>query len=231
MNDSKDLKKIKNLFDAGAHLGHKKNRVHPKAKKFIYRFEKGVSIIDLAQTADQINNAKDFLKDYVKKNTEILIVATKRIASDIASKISKEINLPYVTTKWMPGLLTNFNTIIKNVKRLKELKEEKESGAWNKLVKHERTKLDKEISKLDRFYGGIIDLEEVPKVLFILDSKTESNAVSEAKKTNTKIVAIIDTNSNPEEVDYPIIANDDSPVSVEYLLKDIVGQIKFKKGK
>ena len=128
MKDDKDLKKLKELFDAGVHLGHKKNRVHPKAKKNIYKFEKGVSIIDLTKTLEQIKSAKEFLTESRNNNDQILVVATKRIGSDFATKISQDAGLPYITTKWMSGLLTNFDTIMKNVKKLKELKEERESG-------------------------------------------------------------------------------------------------------
>ncbi len=229
MKDNKDLKKIQELFDAGIHLGHKKNRVHPKAKKYIYKMEKGVSIIDLTQTLEQIKDAQIFLNEEFKKNSTVLVVATKKIGSNIASEMCQKIGIPYITTKWMPGLLTNFDTIMKNVKRLKELKEAKETGSWNNLVKHERTKLDKQISKLQKFYGGLINLDKIPDVLFILDTKQENNAITEALKTNTQVVAIIDTNSNPDDVKYPIMANDDSPTAIEYLLNELIGHIKIKK--
>jgi len=229
MKDTKDLKKIQELFDAGIHLGHKKNRVHPKAKKYIYKMEKGVSIIDLPQTLEQIKEAQKFLNESFKNNQTVLVVATKKVASDFAQAMCEKIGIPYVTTKWMPGLLTNFDTIMKNVKRLKELKEEKETGSWNKLVKHERTKLDKQISKLQKFYGGLINLVKTPDVLFILDTKQENNAITEAIQTNTQVVAIIDTNSNPDEIKYPIMANDDSQTAVEYLLNELIGQVKIKK--
>ncbi|MEX1052474.1 MAG: 30S ribosomal protein S2 [Patescibacteria group bacterium] len=229
MKDNKNPKKLKELFEAGVHLGHKKNRVHPKAKKHIYQFEKGVSIIDLTQTLEQLIKAQKFLQESRDNNLQILVVATKKIISELATEVSKKAGLPYITTKWMSGLLTNFETIMKNVKRLKELKEEKETGAWNKLVKHERTKLDKEINKLEKFYGGIINLEKIPEVLFIIDTKTENNALTEAMKTTTKVVAILDTNSNPDDVDYPVVANDDSPTSIEYLLNELLGQLKVTK--
>lgn len=229
MKDDKNLKKLKELFDAGVHLGHKKNRVHPKAKKNIYKFEKGVSIIDLTKTLEQIKSAKQFITESRNNNDQILVVATKRIGSEFATKISRDAGLPYITTKWMSGLLTNFDTIMKNVKKLKELKEERESGAWNKLVKHERTKLDKQIHKLEKFYGGIINLEKIPNTIFILDTKTEKNALLEAMKTSTKVVAILDTNSNPDDVDFPVVANDDSPTSIEYLLNELLGQAKVTK--
>lgn len=229
MKDISDTKKIQELFDAGIHLGHKKNRVHPKAKKYIYTMEKGVSIIDLPQTLTQLKNAQKFLTDSVKESFTILVVATKKVGSDYAAEICEKAGIPYITTKWMSGLLTNFDTIMKNVKKLKELREEKETGSWNKLVKHERTKLDKKISKLKKFYGGLINLEKLPDVLLILDTKQENNALTEAIKTKTKVVAIIDTNSNPDLVTYPIVANDDSPTAVQYLLNELIGQPKVKK--
>ena len=229
MKDISDTKKIQELFDAGIHLGHKKNRVHPKAKKYIYTMEKGVSIIDLPQTLAQLKNAQKFLTDSVKDSLTILVVATKKVGSEYAAEICEKAGIPYITTKWMSGLLTNFDTIMKNVKKLKELREEKETGSWNKLVKHERTKLDKKISKLKKFYGGLINLEKLPDVLLILDTKQENNALTEAIKTKTKVVAIIDTNSNPDLVNYPIVANDDSPTAVQYLLNELIAQPKVKK--
>lgn len=224
-----DTKKIKELFDAGIHLGHKKNRVHPKAKKYIYSMEKGVSIIDLPQTLEQLKNAQKFLADSAKDSLTFLVVATKKVGSEYAEEICKNAGIPYITTKWMSGLLTNFDTIMKNVKKLKELIEEKETGSWNKLVKHERTKLDKKISKLNKFYGGLLNLEKLPNILLILDTKKENNALTEAIKTKTKVVAIIDTNSNPDLVDFPIISNDDSPSAVQYLLNELIGNQKVKK--
>lgn len=225
-----DVKEIKALFDAGLHLGHKKNRLHPKARKFVYKIESGISIIDLTYTVKQLEAAKDFLKKAAKDNKNILFVATKKVASQITTELCEKNGLSFITNKWLPGLLTNFETIIKNVKKLKELKEQKDSGQWNKLVKHERVKLNKHMNNLSKFYGGIINLEKKPDFLFVLDARKERNAIIEARKMEIPVVAVIDTNANPEDVEYPIIANDDSPAAVDYLVTEIINAyVRFKK--
>ncbi|MBI2049792.1 30S ribosomal protein S2 [Candidatus Roizmanbacteria bacterium] len=216
------VNQIKELFEAGLHLGHKRNRLHPKARKFIYKIESGVSIIDLTKTASQIQVAKEFLKKLAEDGKVLLVVTTKKVASQQAKQLCSDNNIPYVVTKWLPGLLTNFETLIKNVKKLKELKTEKESGAWEKLTKHEVSKLNKEIAMLEKFYGGLSNLEKRPNALFVLDTRKEKNAIVEAQKMKIPVVAVIDTNSNPDEVEYPIVANDDSPTAVSYLLTEII---------
>lgn len=227
-----DVKEIKALFDADLHLGHKKNRLHPKVRKFVYKIESGISIIDLTYTVKQLEAAKDFLKKVGKDNKTVLFVATKKVASQFTTDLCEKNGFSYITNKWLPGLLTNFETIIKNVKKLKELKEQKDSGQWDKLVKHERVKLNKHIMRLNKFYGGLINLEKRPDVLFVLDAKKEKNSIIEAEKMNIPVIAVIDTNANPEDVDYPIIANDDSPTAIEYLMTEIVSTyVRSKKTK
>ncbi len=229
-----DLNQIKALFEAGLHLGHKKNRLHPKAKKFVYRIESGVSIIDLTLTAKQLEEAKSFLSKCAAENKTLIVVATKKVAAQYAKDLCLQHHIPFIVNKWLPGLLTNFETIIKNVRKLQELKEQKESGEWEKLVKHERLGLNKQITKLEKFYEGLISLTAKPDLLFILDTKKERNAVIEAQKTQIPVVAVTDTNSDPSQVDYPIVANDDSPLSVQFLISEIItaynkGRVKTKK--
>lgn len=217
-----DVALVKELFEAGLHLGHKKNRLHPKARKFIYKIESGVSIIDLTKTAGQIQLAKEFLKKIAGEGKVLLVVTTKKVASQQAKQLCNDNNIPYVVTKWLPGLLTNFETLIKNVKKLKELKAEKETGSWEKLTKHEVSKLNKEVATLEKFYGGLSNLEKRPNALFVLDTRKEKNAIMETQRMEIPVVAVIDTNSNPDEVEYPIVANDDSPTAVNYLLTEII---------
>jgi len=213
---------IEELFNAKAHLGHKKNRVHPKAKKYIYTFENGVSIIDLAQTLALLEKAKQFIRDLKKNNKTLVFVATKKIAADFVKKSCEENNLSFITTKWPAGFLTNFEMISKNIKKLNTMKKEKETGGFNQYVKHEQVKLTKELNKLEKFYGGITNLNKIPDALFIIDLKKEKNAVSEARKMQVSTIAITDTNVDPELVDYPIPGNDDSLSSIEYFVKDII---------
>src|SRR3989339_1882223 len=220
MNDND--KKIEELFAAGAHLGHKSNRVHPKTNKYIYSFENGVSVIDLSKTVDFLERAKKFVSELGKNQKVLLVVCTKKIASNLTKELCEKNNLLYVNTKWPAGLLTNFEMIIKNVKKLNTMKEEKEKGEWNKFVKHEQVKLDKDLNKLEKFYGGISDLKKLPDALFIIDIKKEKNSVKESGEMKIATVAVTDTNANPDPINFPIPGNDDSLTSIEFFLKEII---------
>jgi small subunit ribosomal protein S2 len=215
-------KQIEELFKLNAHLGHKSNRVHPKAKKFIYRMENGVSIIDLVKTVQLLKEAQKFVSDLKAQSKKILFVVTKKNVAFLVEKICQTNNLPYITTKWPAGLLTNFETLLKNINKLKSLQEEKETGGWNKFVKHEQVKLQKKLNRLKKFYGGIISLDRLPDALVIVDIKKEKTAVMEAIKMQIPIIAVVDTNVNPEKIQYPIPANDDSPETIEYIIKELV---------
>ncbi len=219
MNDNK---KVEELFAAGAHLGHKSNRVHPKTNKYIYSFENGVSIIDLTKTADYLEKAKKYVSELGSSKKILLVVCTKKIASNLTKELCTKNNLLFVNTKWPAGLLTNFEMIIKNVKKLNSMKEEKEKGEWSKFVKHEQVKLDKDLNKLEKFYGGIANLKKLPDALFIVDIKKEKNSVKEAGDMKITTVAVTDTNANPDVINYPIPGNDDSITSIEYFLKEII---------
>jgi len=212
-------KQIKELFDAKVHLGHKKNRIHPKAKKYIYTMDNGVSIIDLTKTAELLDKAEKYITSLFKEGKKLLVVATKRIASSSIEKFCKENNISYVTSKWPAGLLTNFETVRKNVRKMEEMKKAKEEKQWDKLVKHEQSALGKELIKLEKFYGGLSDLKKMPDALFIIDIKKEKNALAEARNFNLSIIAIVDTNVDPGLVNFPIPGNDDSFSSVDYLFK------------
>lgn len=216
------LPEVQKLFEAGLHLGHKKNRLHPKARKFVYKIEQGVSIIDLTITVKQLKEAEVFLKSLGTEKKTLLLVATKKVAMELVKKLAQEHDIANVTNKWLPGLLTNFETIIKNVKKLEELKEQRTDESWEKLTKHERGKILKYIARLERFYGGLTKLTKRPDAVLIIDVKKESNAVIEAKKSGIPIVGVADTNADPEEIDYPIVANDDSPKAVEFLIQRLV---------
>lgn len=224
-----DVKAIEKLFAAGLHLGHKKNRLHPKARKYVYRIESGVSIIDLTQTATQLTAAKAAIKKAGDEGKKILIVATKKVASTAARELAEAKGLPFITTKWPPGLLTNFETIIKNVKKLKDLRAKTQDESFAKLVKHERMQIQKMLSRLEKFYSGIATLEKLPDLLFVIDVRKEKNAVGEAIMTGTPVVAIVDTNCDPDQITYPVVANDDSPTSVQYLVSEILGAYSLKK--
>lgn len=230
------MKKItpEELFNCGAHLGHQASKVHPKAKKYLYKIEKKASIIDLFQTTEQINKAREFLFNLGKKGGNLLVVATKNQIKNDIKELCQKYSIFYITNKWIGGCITNFEEILKNIKKLKQLKKEKEDGEWNNLPKHERLKLEKKLRRILAIYQGIENLEKLPDVLYIIDIKREKNVVTEGNKREIPIVAIVDTNANPELVDYPIIANDDSVSSVKYISEQLInayvdGKVTFFK--
>ncbi len=223
-------KTIQELFDAKVHLGHETSRVHPKAKKYIYAAESGVSIIDLTKTAELLESAINFIQQLSKQNQILLMVSSKKIASAKIQELCQKNSIPYVTSKWPAGLLTNFETITKNIKKLIQMKKENKDGSWLKFVKHDRVHLEKKLAKLEKAYGGLVQLEKLPDALFVVDIKKEKNAVNEAGKKSIPIVAITDTNVDPDMIDYPIPANDDSLSSIEYIVNKIVDSyVKHRK--
>jgi len=216
-------KKVEELFKLGAHLGHRKNRVHPKAKKYIYKIENQTSIIDLTRTVSLLEKAKEYVQKLKKDKKSILFVGTKRSAANIIKELGEKYGFYYITNKWPPGFLTNFEMFLKNnIQKMNKMREEKEKGEWQKFIKHEQVKLQKELKKVERVYQGVSTMEKLPDVLFIVDIKKEKNAHTEAKKLNIPVIAIVDTNVNPDLVDYPIPANDDSAETVAYIIKEIV---------
>ncbi len=224
-----NTKEIEKLFAAGAHLGHKKNRLHPKARKYVYKMVNGVAVIDLTQTAEQLHFAKEYLKEAAKNGKKLLVVGTKRVASQFVQEYCKANGIPHITTKWMPGLLTNFETLSKNTKKMIDYETGKADGSWDQFVKHERTKMQKDLNRLKRLYGGIEEMKKKPDVLFIIDIKREKNALKEAKQNGIPVIAITDTNTNPDTVDYPVVANDDSPTSAHYVIESILSAYTVEK--
>ena len=222
-------KEIEKLFEAGSHLGHKKNRLHPKARKYVYKMVNGVAVIDLTITAEQLHNAKAYLMEAAKTGKTLLVVGTKRVASQFVQDYCKEKGIPHITTKWMPGLLTNFETLSKNTKKMVDYEKGKEDGSWEQFVKHERTKMQKDLNRLKRLYGGIEEMKRKPDILFIIDIKREKNALKEAKQNGIPVIAITDTNTNPDTVDFPVVANDDSPTSAHYVIESILSAYTVEK--
>ena len=217
------MEEIKQLFELGAHLGHKKSRLHPKAKKLVYKMINGTSIIDLTKTVEQLSKAKAFLSQAATDEKVVLVVGTKKVASSFLKDYCTENQLPFITAKWLPGLLTNFETLMKNVHKLADLKEKVKTGEIEQVIKHERTKMMKEISKMERLYGGLLNITKRPDIIILVDARKEKNAVEEAKTYKLPIVALIDTNSNPEQIDYPVLANDDAAAVIEHIMKDLLG--------
>lgn len=213
---------IKQLLEAGAHFGHKTSRWHPKMAPYIHSKRDGTHIIDLAQTVTGLETALNFLSDTATKGKQILLVGTKRQAQDIIKKLAIETGQPYVTERWLGGMLTNWNTIGGRIKHLKDLEARMESGELaNKYNKLEVQRFQEEIDELNRLYGGIKDLNSRPGAVFVVDIITDVNAVREANKLGIPIVAIVDTNADPSQVTYPVPANDDAIKTIQ-LMADYV---------
>lgn len=220
------LTRAKQLFELGGHLGHRKNRLHPRSRQFVYQIIDGVSIIDLEKTIGQIDDATNSLMQAAQEGKKLLVTATKRSLAAQTAALAKDAGAYYITSKWLPGLLTNFNTIQKNVKRLTELKRQKEAGEWGKYVKHEQISLQKEIGKLERLYGGVVNMMKLPDIMLVVDIKREKNAITEAKRSGIPVVAIVDTNCNPDDVLFPVMLNDDTPAAVESVMTELLGIYK-----
>ena len=204
---------IKDLLEAGVHLGHKTFRWNPKMKPFIFGEKNSVHIIDLSQTLELLNKALLEMHKCISSRGKILFVSTKKQASELIADVAKETNNYFVNHRWLGGMLTNWNTINNSIKRLKKLSEDlqKEDTGF---TKKELIKMSMEKNKLERSLGGISNMKKIPDMIFIIDTNIESLAVLEAKKLGIPIVAVVDSNSNPEFIDYPIPGNDDARRSI-----------------
>jgi small subunit ribosomal protein S2 len=201
---------VRQLLEAGVHFGHQTRRWNPKMKRFIFTERNGIYILDLQQTMSGIENAYTFIRDRVAAGGTVLFVATKRQLQDVLEEQAKRAGMPYVNFRWLGGMLTNFRTIHERIQRMRELEEMVKGGALDGLPKKEGLRLRHEHDKLERNLGGIRDLDRLPDAIYILDTKKEEIAVREARKLGIPIVAVLDTNCDPEEVDYGIPGNDDA---------------------
>jgi small subunit ribosomal protein S2 len=186
-------------------------------KKFIFGSRSGIYIIDLEKTEECINRARDFLKDITSKGEVALFVGTKKQAQEVVQKEAIRCGMYYVTERWPGGLLTNYATIKKSINRLKDIEKMREDGTFHKLTKKEVAHLEKELAKLNKNFSGIVAMERMPKAMYIVDTKKEETAVKEAKRLSIPVVGLIDTNSNPDMIDYPIPGNDDATKSISLI--------------
>jgi len=219
---------IKDLLDAGAHFGHKTNRWNPKMSDFLYGHRNGIHIIDLQKTVILFNEALKIIKDFSSQGKSILFVGTKRQASDLIEKYAKSCNQFFINKRWLGGILTNWNTIQNSIKRLKKLEDILENHTQS-YTKKELLKFQNITNKLNRSIGGIKELNSKPDLLFIIDTNKEFLAVKEANKSGIPIVAVVDSNSNPEGIDYPIPGNDDAIRSIEFYCNAVAEIIKENK--
>jgi small subunit ribosomal protein S2 len=210
---------IKQLLEAGAHFGHKTERWHPKMAPYIHSKRGGTHIIDLAQTVIALEEALDFLTKTAGEGKQILLVGTKRQAQDIVKQTAEAVNMPYVTERWLGGMLTNWNTIGGRVKHLQDLENRMASGELaNKYNKLEVQRFQEEIEHMNVLYGGVKELNRRPGAVFVIDIVNDINAVREAKRLGIPIVALVDTNADPSLVTYPIPANDDAVKTIQLIL-------------
>ena len=208
---------MKQLLEAGVHFGHQTRRWDPKMAEYIFQARNGIHIIDLQKTSKKIDEAYEFLRSQAEEGKKVLFVGTKKQAQECIKEAAEKCGMYYVDQRWLGGMLTNFGTIKKRIQRLKDIEAMQEDGTFDVLPKKEVINLKKELEKLQANLGGIKEMEEIPGVLFIVDPKKEYNAIKEAEKLNIPVVGIVDTNCNPELLDYPIPGNDDAIRSVKLI--------------
>jgi small subunit ribosomal protein S2 len=201
---------MRQLLEAGVHFGHQTRRWNPKMKRFIYGERNGIYIIDLEQTLERVADAYTFVRDLVANGGQILFVGTKKQAGDAVQSYAERCGMPYVNQRWLGGMLTNFETMSKRVSKMKEYERMRSSGEFEAMPKKEALRISRELEKLERNLGGIRNLERLPQAIFVLDTKKEAIAVTEANKLGMPIVAVVDTNCDPDTVSYVIPGNDDA---------------------
>ena len=206
---------MKQLLESGVHFGHQTNRWDPKMKPYIYGARSGIYIIDLQKTLVRFQEAEKVVRDMARAGKKILFVATKKQAQELIAEEATRCGMYYINQRWLGGTLTNFTTIRKSIARLHELEKMDEENQFDLLHKKEALRMRREIDKLNKFFRGIKNMKDLPDALFIVDTRKEKIAVAEGKKLGIKIIAMVDTNSNPDDVDYPIPANDDAMRSIK----------------
>lgn len=212
---------VKELLDAGVHFGHQTKRWNPKMKPFIFDARNGIHIIDLSKTLNQLDAACTFLGETVRKGSKVLFVGTKKQAQHAVKETAKECGQYYVTERWLGGTLTNFATIKRSIGRLKQIEKMETDGTINNYVKQEQSMIRREAARLVKFFDGIRAMEKLPGAMFVVDIKREHNAVAEARRLKIPVVAIVDTNCDPDQVAYPVAGNDDAIRSVRMILATI----------
>ena len=217
---------IKELLEAGVHFGHQTRRWNPRMRRFIYGEREGIHIIDLLQTEELLNQARDFVTEVAAKGGVVLFVGTKKQARDSVQEWAERCEMPYVNRRWLGGLLTNFHTIRKRIQRLHELRELQEGGRLELLPTKERMSMEAELRKLEYNLGGVADMQRLPDAVIIIDLKTEEIALREAERLEIPIVGLVDTNCEPTAVDYVIPGNDDAIRSCELVIGTLGGAIE-----
>jgi len=221
-----DNKLQKELLDAGVHFGHLTSKWDPRMAPYIFMEKNGIHIIDLNKTQANLETAKTALKNIVKSGRKVLFVATKKQAKIVIEEEAKRLNMPYVTERWLGGMMTNFATVRKSLKKMSSMEKMMKSEAYLNMAKRERLMLTRDKDKMNKVLGGISDLTRLPAAIFVVDVKKEHIAIAEAKNLNIPVFALVDTNSNPEVVDFPIPGNDDAFKAISVVTKELCSAIE-----
>lgn len=225
---------LEELIDTGAHFGHQTRRWNPKMGEYLYGAENGIHIFDLTKTKPLMEEALEFLTKVASEGKTILILGTKKQIKDKVAEVAQKVGVAYVNERWLGGTISNFEQMKKSIRKMEEMKSNMASGAYAKYTKKERLLIDREIARLERFFDGIKNMTGVPDVLFVIDTKREAAAVREANARKVTVIGIVDSNADPDAIDYPIPMNDDASKALEYML-NLVGQaieegkVKIKK--
>lgn len=217
---------IKDLLESGVHFGHLSKHWNPKMKKFIFGKKKNVYIIDLEKTAQRLEAARNFVKEIAMRDEKVLFVATKRQLRDLVQEMAISCGMPYIVERWVGGFLTNFPTIHKRVKRYVDLIEKRTNGELENMPRKELVRLNRQLERMERNYSGVKDLNTLPGCVFVIDPKKEVACVREAARLSIPVVALIDTDADPDDVDYPIPGNDDAIKSVRCIIANVVEGVK-----
>jgi len=217
---------LKDLLDAGCHLGHKISKTHPKAKEFIFSQRDGIEVIDLVKTMEALDKACNYVYNLKRNGKQIILVGTKRQAREVVRRVAMDAGVPYVTDRWLGGTISNWEQIKKNVKKLADIKDGLEKGKFNESTKKELSVMNKEIARLEKIVGGLTGLDKLFEAIIVVDAGFEKTAIKEAKIRGVKTLAISDTDTNPFRVEFPIPANDDSLKSVTLIIEEIGRAIK-----
>ena len=216
---------MKSLLEAGVHFGHQTRRWNPKMASYIFTERNGIYIIDLQKTVKKLEEAYYFVRDLAADGQEILFVGTKKQAQEAIKEEAERVSMFYVNARWLGGMLTNFKTMRRRIDRLHQLKKMEDDGTFDMLPKKEVIKLKGEIFKLEKYLGGVKDMRRQPGALFIIDPRKERNAIAEARKLGIPIVAIVDTNCDPDEIDYPIPGNDDAIRAIKLISQTMANAV------
>ncbi|MFA6027646.1 MAG: 30S ribosomal protein S2 [Patescibacteria group bacterium] len=220
---------LSEMLKCGVHFGHRKSKKHPKMGRFVFDVKQGICIIDLEKTKEKLEEALKVVKSLASQNKTILFVGTKRQAVEIVKKYAKDCGMPYMVERWIGGLFTNFSNVTRLSQKLTRLKRDRDTGNLGKYTKKEQLNFQREIEKLEKMVGGIEKMSKLPDAIFVVDMKEEKTAIKEAVRRKVPIIAMADTNVNPDLAQYPIPSNDDAIKSINYIVKAVAETIKENK--